>query len=297
MRIRSKAVWGSCVVLGLCLARPAAAQDPAAPPTPPPAATTPAAATQPTESNPDVRLDPLQPDFALAALPTTLRLPEHKMAFRLTHRFTRSLGEGTFGDLVNDFFAFDSAAIIGLELRYGLLPGTQVGIHRTNDKTIELFGQHNLMQEKPDGHPIGLDIIATYEGLNNLRDQKSGALGLIVSRKLGKVAAVYAEPIYVFASKTNETDPSPDTDTGMIGLGTRVRVRSTLYLIGEITPRFSGYRPGVDQMSFGVEGRAGGHTFQLNFSNGFGTTLGQIARGGIDNSSWFIGFNLSRKFF
>ena len=85
-------------------------------------------------SDPDVRVDPLQPDFNLAALPTTLRMPEHKLAFRVTHRFTRSLGRGDFGDLLNDFFGFDSGAQIGLELRYGLLPGTQIGIHRTSDR-------------------------------------------------------------------------------------------------------------------------------------------------------------------
>jgi hypothetical protein len=70
-----------------------------------------------------------------------------------------------------------------------------------------------------------------------------------------------------------------------------------MYLVGEITPRVGGYSPGVNQMSFGIEGRSGGHQFQLNFSNGLGTSLGQIARGGIDNNSWFIGFNISRKFF
>jgi hypothetical protein len=295
MTIRPKALWGACLLLALAIACPAAAQD-AAPPVPPPDAQA-ANPAPPAESNPDVRLDPLQPDFNLVGLPTTLRLPEHKLAFRVTHRFTRSLGEGNFGDLLDNFFGFDSAAQIGLELRYGLLPGTQVGVHRTSDKTIQIFGQQNLMQEKPDGHPLGMDVIATYEGLNNMKDQKMGALGLLVSRKLGKIAAVYAEPMVVFNSKINPADPSTDTDTGMIGLGTRVRIRPTTYLIGEITPRFSGYRPGVDQMSFALEARAGGHTFQVNFSNGFGTTLGQIARGGIDNNSWFIGFNISRKFF
>ena len=63
----------------------------------------------------------------------------------------------------------------------------------------------------------------------------------------------------------------------MIGLGARVRIRPATYLVGEVTPRFSGYKPGVDQGSFGIEARAGGHTFQINFSNGFGTTLGQLA--------------------
>jgi hypothetical protein len=43
--------------------------------------------------------------------------------------------------------------------------------------------------------------------------------------------------------------------------------------------------------------RSGGHAFQINFSNGFGTTLGQLARGGVSSDSWFIGFNIARKFF
>ena len=249
----------------------------------------------PQRSDPDVRVSVLQPDFNLAALPTTLRMPLHKWAFRVTHRFTRPLGEGDFGDLASDFFGFDSGAQIGLELRYGLLPGLQVGVHRTSDKTIAIFGQQNLMQQKPDGHPLGIDVIGTFEGLDNMKDQKMGALGVLVSRKVGKVAAIYAEPMVVL-----NTNPSTegDNNTAMIGLGARVRIRPTTYLVGEVTPRFSGFRPGVDQGSFGLEMRAGGHTFQINFSNGFGTTLGQIAsRGGVTSDSWYIGFNISRKFF
>ncbi len=48
---------------------------------------------------------------------------------------------------------------------------------------------------------------------------------------------------------------------------------------------------------FGIEKRAGGHTFQMNFSNGIGTTFAQIARGGSGRDDWYIGFNISRKFF
>jgi hypothetical protein len=59
----------------------------------------------------------------------------------------------------------------------------------------------------------------------------------------------------------------------------------------------SGYRPGVDQAGFGIEMRAGGHSFQINVSNGTGTTLGQLVDSGVGGDSWFIGFNISRKFF
>ena len=49
--------------------------------------------------------------------------------------------------------------------------------------------------------------------------------------------------------------------------------------------------------SVAIEMRAGGHSFQINFSDGFGTTMAQIARGGFDSDDWYLGFNISRKFF
>jgi len=248
---------------------------------------------QPDQSDPDARVDALQPDFNLAALPTTLRMPVHKLAFRVTHRFTRSLGQGDFGDLVSDLFGFDSGAQIGLELRYGLMRGTQVGVHRTSDRTIQIFGQHSFWTER-DGKAIGLDGIATLEGGNNLQEHHKSTLGAIVSRNVARYAALYAEPMFVINSSPFETG---DQNTLMLGLGTRLRVRPSLYLVGEITPRLAGFDLGAQQMSFGVEGRAGGHLFQLNFSNGFGTTLGQLANGAISYDNWYIGFNIARKFF
>jgi len=41
----------------------------------------------------------------------------------------------------------------------------------------------------------------------------------------------------------------------------------------------------------------GGHAFQLNFSNDLGTTPAQTARGQQGSDDWFIGFNISRKFY
>ena len=69
-----------------------------------------------------------------------------------------------------------------------------------------------------------------------------------------------------------------------------------VYIVGEILPRV-GYDPGVNHGSFGIEKRAGGHMFQLNVSNSFATTMAPIARGGFNNDDWYLGFNLSRKFF
>ena len=61
------------------------------------ALTVPAAWAQtpaPEEEDPDLEVNVSQPDFNLAALPTNLRLPKGKFAFRVTHRFSRPLGEG-----------------------------------------------------------------------------------------------------------------------------------------------------------------------------------------------------------
>jgi hypothetical protein len=254
-----------------------------------------ASAPAPDESDPDARVDALQPDFNLAALPTTLRMPLHKLAFRVTHRFTRPLGQGDFGDLASDFFGFDSGAQIGLELRYGLARGTQIGVHRTSDRTIQLFGQHNFWNQR-DAHPLGVDAIATLEGANNLHQRYRSALGLIASRNVGRRVALYAEPMWI-ANTNPGADVGFDNNTVLLGLGGRLRVRPSTYLVAEISPRLGGYDPGVNQVSFGLEGRAGGHLFQLNFSNGFGTTLSQIASGASNNDDWHIGFNIARKFF
>src|SRR5689334_8008199 len=106
------------------------------------AAQTPAPAAQPPERNdPDVRVDPLQPDFNLAARPTTLGMAAGKWALRVALRFTRNLGRGDVGGLASDLFGLDGGGQIGLEVRYGLRSGTQIGIHRTSDRAIQIFGQ------------------------------------------------------------------------------------------------------------------------------------------------------------
>ena len=289
MTIRTRAFCGALALL-LAAGAPALAQDQT---TQPPA--TPPAATQPETSDPDRRVDPLQPDFNLAALPTTLRLPRNKMGFRVTHRFTRSLGRGDFGDLVSDFFGFDSGAQIGLEYRFGIMAGTQVGIHRTSNRTIEFFGQQHVLGQ--DKSPVGLDIIGTIEGLDNFTESYSPSIGAVISRTLGRHGALYAHPIWVNNTNEQPSDLSDESNnTFIVGLGGRLRIRPTVYLVGEVIPRF-GYTPDAVYGSFGIEKRAGGHSFQLNFSNGLGTTIAQLARGGQPSNDWFIGFNISRKFF
>ncbi len=241
-------------------------------------------------------LIPAEPGFTLIALPTALRVPVHKSAFRVTHRFLRPLGDGDFGDLVGDAFGLDNGAMIGLEYRYGIIPNGNIGVHRTSDKTIEFFLEYGLFRQG-QRLPLEVAIIASTEGGNNFKNAKTPSLGAVLSRRVGKKAAFYVEPIWV-----NNSNPLPQqlvdhNDTFMVGLGARIRVRPTVYIVAEASPRLAGYKPGSTHGGFGIEKHAGGHQFQLNFSDSFATTMGQIAIGGPAPRDWYLGFNISRKFF
>ena len=271
------------LILLLAFATPVLAQ------TPDPAPAQPAA-----DDDPDRDLNVSQTDFTVITLPTTLRVPRMRSAFRLTHRFHRSLGQGDFGDFADSFFGIDNGANVGLEYRFGIMRGLQAGITRTNDRTINLFSQYNVWQQRP-GKPVGVNLLFSVDGTNNFSDKFSPVLGLAISRELGKHGAVYFDPMWVHNANLFPTDGA-DTDTFIGGIGLRLRVRPTLYVVGEMMPR-AGYSPGVKQMAAAIEKRAGGHSFQFNVSNGFQITPGQLTRGGISNDDWFLGFNITRKFF
>ena len=86
----------------------------------------------------------------------------------------------------------------------------------------------------------------------------------------------------------------------MVGVGARVQIAKALYVTAEITPRLSGLKPGTNLASFAIEKRLGGHMFQLNFSNNIQeATLQQISQGAVQNdlNHWYMGFNITRKFF
>jgi uncharacterized beta barrel domain-containing protein DUF5777 len=244
----------------------------------------------------DAVLVPAQPDFTLVALPTGLRLPARKLAFRVTHRFQRSLGQGDFGDLAGDAFGLDNGAITAIELRYGLLPGTQIGVHRSAlRKTIEFFAQHDLLSR--DGGTTDVSVFASIDGTGNFKDSYTPAIGGIFTKIIGNAAAVYVEPMWVNNSNPDPSELVDHNDTVLLGLGARFQLRPATYFVVEWSPRVAGFDPLVDAVAFGLEKRLGGHMFQINFSNNFATTMGQIARGGLTNDDWYLGFNIVRKFY
>jgi hypothetical protein len=248
-----------------------------------------------TTDDDDTTIKPAEPDFTLISLPTSLRLPQFKSAFRVTHRFARPLTSDV-GGLAGDLFGLDSGAQIGLEYRFGIVPNGEIGIHRTSDKTIEFFGQYGVVTQKAS-LPLDISVWASVDGTNNFRDRYVPALGAILSRRFGSRAALYVEPTWVHHSNVQPSSSAEANDTLMVGLGARLRVRPTVSVVAESAPRVSGFRPGVSHGSLAIEKRAGGHVFQLNVSDSFATTMGQMARGGSSRHNWYLGFNISRKFF
>jgi hypothetical protein len=249
-----------------------------------------------------------EPDFTLISLPTSLRLPEYGSAFRVTHRFTRPLScDACPNSVAGDAFGLDTGARIGLEYRFGVAPNVEAGVHRASDKTVELFGQYGLVRQGKRS-PLEASALLALDisdvGQQQTASQYSPALGVILTRLVGERAGLYVEPIWAHHTNLFET-AKPEDNTFVLGLGARVRVLDTVYVVGEFAPRVSGYKPGVSHGGFAIEKRAGGHLFQVNFSDSFATTLGQIARGGTESvlangtrsTDWYLGFNISRKFF
>lgn len=239
----------------------------------------------------DSVLKPAEPDFTLVNLPTALRLPVYKSSFRVTHRFQGPLKDSGFGDL----FGLDEGAQIGLEYRFGIVKNGQIGFYRVSDKTIELFADYGVLRQGKS--PVEVSAAFGIEGTNNFKDSYSPSIAAVISRRFGEVVALYVEPTWVNNSNTLPKQVVDNNDTFTAGVGARVRIRPTVYVVAEVTPRASGYKPGTNQASFAIEKRAGGHMFQLNVSNGSASTPASLARGAFSNDNWYLGFNLARKFY
>jgi uncharacterized beta barrel domain-containing protein DUF5777 len=287
---KTRALFIFWVFLVLTFARSAHAADDSAPPL---ATTAPAAAATAAADDDEGTLNLAEPDYRLINLPTTLRLPLFKSNFDLTHRFNGNLRRGSFTDQLSTLFGIDDGALIGLEYRFAIARHLELAAYRTTiAQTIEIYGKYDVIHQH-DGVPFSASPILSIEGTNNLQEEFAPVVGASVSRTISDFLAVYAVPMWVHNSAAGT---GAKRDTTYLGVGARLRIRPTVYLAAEVSPRLSGYAPGKPLYGFAIEKRAGAHMFQLNFNNGANTTLAQIARGGQPNNLQ-MGFNLARKFY
>lgn len=255
-----------------------------------------------TAADDDARLRPMEPDYSLVNLPTTLPLPKHGGNFHLSHRFNDNLiaSNTDFGDHASVLFGLDSGANIGLEYRFGILRHLEAIVQRTSiSQTVQFSAKYDGWRQG-GGMPVSISPIVSVEGDRNFGANTNGspkhyspAVGAVVSRTLAEHVALYAMPMWVHGTPGAAV---PSEDTTMLGLGARLRLMPTTYVIGEVTPRLGGYVLRDPEYGFAIEKRVGAHVFALTFTNNPGTTFRQIALGG-NPHTLNLGFNLTRKFF
>jgi hypothetical protein len=254
---------------------------------------------------------PAEAELNVINLPTTKSLPRHGSYFRLTHRFARDLRRGDFGSLAEDFFSLDNGAIIGLEYRFGITSNLQAGVHRSIlSRTIEVFGRYDRWRQT-GSMPVSVSLIGAIEGLDNLTEHHQPTLAAAISRAVGTGLVLYATPAYVGNTAAADFIAGHDDDHGhgvggadehaehddtlLLGLGGRLRLRPSVFVAAEITPRLAGHDPGRATWGVALEKKTEGHTMQINFTNSFGTTFGQLARLGSEHDI-YLGFNITRRF-
>lgn len=257
--------------------------------------TTPPASTAQAADDSDTRPQPVEPDYRIVNLPTTLRLPRHGANFTLTHRFNGDLTEGSFLDQLSTLFGMDNGASIGLEYRYGVMKNLEAVVFRTNiDQAIQFTGKYDGWRQKADSLPLSVSPFVAVEGAINFRERYMTTVGASIGRNVNDRFMVYADPFWVMNSAAGTGEYR---NTVVLGIGGRVRIKPRLFVVAEVSPRLGGYVVDEPEYGFGIETRVGGHVFQLNFTNAnTHTTFGQLSRGGFLDSLYF-GFNLSRKFF
>jgi hypothetical protein len=250
-------------------------------------------ASSQTADDDDAKLRPAEPDFTVVNIPTTLPLPVHGGDFHLTHRFGENLRNDPFSVQASNLFGIDEGATIQFEYRFGVMKHLEAIAARTNfDRDIQLSAKYDAFHQSAS-RPIGFSGLIGVDGGNNFRRDYRPSLGAVISRTMMDKAAVYATPIFVHntAATTGIT-----RETFFVGLGARLTIVPTVYVVGEVSPRVAGYAPGTAEYGFGLEKRVGAHVFQLTFANTPATTFGQIASGGFPHNLQ-LGFNLTRKFF
>src|SRR3954471_19016560 len=198
------------LVLLVCAVIPAASVQPVL-------AQTPAASAFDEDTVPQ----PAEPDFTLINLPTTLRLPRYKSNFHLTHRFLGNLEDGTFSDQASRLFGLDTGAAIGFEYRFAIARHVQLAAYRTNvNRQTQFYAKYDPLAQSAS-MPVSVSGIVSVEGSNNFRQDHVPALGAVVSRKVGELAALYATPMFVHDTAIGS---GTTRETAFLGIGGRLHV-------------------------------------------------------------------------
>ncbi|HEY0543897.1 MAG TPA: DUF5777 family beta-barrel protein [Pyrinomonadaceae bacterium] len=275
-------------------------------------------------------------DYYLINVPTPKRVVKGSVNLRFTHRFSQPVRP--VRESARNLLGLDSFAVSSLGLSYGITDKLYVSAYRSPIcqqgmcKTIEIgLGYHIL--DEAGRSPISLSTYASIEGNDNFTEEYTYNLQAMFGRSITKWGHVFFSPALNFnANGQRRFNPRAGNffppalvadsfnlgkNTMSFGFGFHARVRPTVALLFEYTPRigfrqgrvFANFAPGTfnvvgftnvseAEIGFGIEKRIGRHSFSLTFSNTQATTTARYNSSNLALSprNFIIGFNLYRRF-
>lgn len=280
---------------------------------------------------------PAEPyDYRLVNVPTPKRVLAGSLNLYFTHRFTQPVRP--LSDSDQDLFGFDSFAVSSFGLFYGVTDRLYINAYRSPIcqpglcKTIELGVGYHWLDERGRS-PIALTTYASVEGDDNFKKDYTYNLQVMVARSVTRYVHLFFSPAVHFnANQGRRFDPRPndffppeplanqfaqDKHGGSFGFGISARVRPTISLLFEYTPRvgfklgqvvpvfdsgsnrITGFRNQSEPaLGFGIGKDIGRHTFTLTFSNTQTSTTSRYNSSNLllPPSRFTVGFNLYRRF-
>jgi cytochrome c oxidase subunit II len=278
---------------------------------------------------------PASYDYRLVNVPTPKRVLRHSVNLYFTHRFSEPIKP--LKQSARDLLGLDSFSASSFGVFYGVTDKLYVSAYRSPIcqrglcRTIEVGAGYHWLDE--DGHsPIALSTYASVEGDDNFSRNYTYNLQAMMARSVGKyLTLVFSPAVHLNANGQRRFDPRandffpPATvadafrlpkHSGSFGFGVNGRIRPTVSLLFEYTPRvgfklgsvtpifnsdFSrviGFRNDSEaEIGFGVQKDIGRHTFTLTFSNTQTTTTSRYNSSNLvlPPSKFAIGFNLYRR--
>ena len=127
-------------------------------------------------------------------------------------------------------------------------------------KTIEVFGRYDGWRQS-DTLPVSLSLLGAVEGLDNMTEHHQPTIAATISRAFGSRLVLYTTPAFVwntaaadFLAGHDEHDhdgvgepevvDNAEDNTLLLGLGGRLRLRPSVFVTGEFTPRLDRLRSG-----------------------------------------------------
>lgn len=262
-----------------------------------------------TAGSPYAPLQPLPVGDILLSLPTSHSNAAGTWEVRFSHRFDRSLDQGTGSDRRHSLWGLDGSAAIAIGLSYAPARDLQFSLLRSNAlDDVELAAKYVVVQQA-EAIPVSLALrggtdIRTEK---NLSDRTSVFAQATVSRRLGPGIEVFAVPS--FATNAGRTATSQSSaalfrSAFSIPLGAAWSLRPGLTLAAELIPVNAGLPAKIDAQlgwAVGLKTAIGGHFFEVLLTNSNATHVDQYVTSTYQGAplragDLHLGFNIERRF-